>query len=155
MKNLLYREDNSVVLSVFDVARYIVKKIEPIEIWKLQKLVYYCQAWSLVWLKRPIFNERIEAWSNGPVCPELHERIKNYYELDSNTPIWGDINASSDDRDVMDVVIRDYGDKPHIWLRELTHMEEPWKRARKDVPYMDKCNNEITNEMMATYYGSL
>jgi hypothetical protein len=41
--------------------------------WKLQKLVYYSQVWSLVWNERPLFNERIEAWANGPVVPDLYQ----------------------------------------------------------------------------------
>ena len=39
---------------------------------KLQKLVYYAQAWSLVWDEAPLFHARIEAWSNGPVAPALY-----------------------------------------------------------------------------------
>jgi len=58
--------------NVFDVARYILKHTGPVTAWKLQKLVYYSQAWSLVWDVRPLFPERIEAWANGPVCPELY-----------------------------------------------------------------------------------
>ena len=35
--------------SAHDVAAYILKKLGPMTAMKLQKLVYYCQAWSLVW----------------------------------------------------------------------------------------------------------
>ena len=35
--------------------------------WKLQKLVYYCQAWSLVWDEEPLFEARIEAWANTAI----------------------------------------------------------------------------------------
>ena len=35
--------------SVLDVAEYILRKSGPMTAWKLQKLVYYSQAWSLVW----------------------------------------------------------------------------------------------------------
>ena len=35
--------------SVFDVAAYILQKQGFLTTWKLQKLVYYGQAWSLVW----------------------------------------------------------------------------------------------------------
>ena len=40
---------------------------------KLQKLVYYCQAWSLAWDDVPLFDEDFPAWANGPVCPELFD----------------------------------------------------------------------------------
>ncbi|WP_307850044.1 MULTISPECIES: type II toxin-antitoxin system antitoxin SocA domain-containing protein [unclassified Saccharopolyspora] len=38
---------------------------------KLQKLVYYSQAWHLVWDERPLFDEPVQAWANGPVVPDL------------------------------------------------------------------------------------
>jgi uncharacterized phage-associated protein len=34
--------------SVFDVAQYILRRKGQMTTWKLQKLVYYSQAWSLV-----------------------------------------------------------------------------------------------------------
>jgi uncharacterized phage-associated protein len=58
--------------TVFDVAACILTKRGGMTAWKLQKLIYYSQAWSLVWDERPLFNERIEAWANGPVCPDLY-----------------------------------------------------------------------------------
>jgi len=156
----LFRQDGTIVLRAFDVAKYIVDKMGSIGIWKLQKLVYYCQAWSLVWLERPMFADRIEAWANGPVCPALNTILKGHYEVDGNTPIWKgtyiyDSSVSPDDYEAIEVVIKDYGDKPIMWLRDLTQLEKPWNDAREGVPYMDDCNNEITNEMMRSYYGSL
>ena len=47
---------------VLDVAAYILKKQGPMTAMKLQKLVYYCQAWSLVWQSKPLFPNDIEAW---------------------------------------------------------------------------------------------
>lgn len=45
--------------SVFDVSAYILETKGPITAMKLQKLVYYAQAWSLVWDEAPIFDEKI------------------------------------------------------------------------------------------------
>ena len=56
---------------VFDVAKYILEKQGSMTTMKLQKLVYYSQAWSIVWDEKPIFAERIEAWASGPVVREL------------------------------------------------------------------------------------
>jgi len=56
-------------MTVIDVSRYILERMGEMTAMKLQKLCYYAQAWSLVWDERPLFDERIEAWANGPVCP--------------------------------------------------------------------------------------
>lgn len=54
-----------------DVAKYILSKTGTIPAMKLQKLVYYSQAWALVWDEKPLFTAPIQAWANGPVCPRL------------------------------------------------------------------------------------
>ena len=38
---------------------------------KLQKLVYYSQAWFLGIYQKPLFSDKIEAWVHGPVVPAL------------------------------------------------------------------------------------
>ena len=53
-------------IRVFDVAAYILEQKGSMTTMKLQKLVYYSQAWSLVWDEKPLFEEAIEAWANGP-----------------------------------------------------------------------------------------
>jgi uncharacterized phage-associated protein len=37
-----------IMASVHDVAAFIIEKLGPISAMKLEKLVYYAQAWSLV-----------------------------------------------------------------------------------------------------------
>ncbi|HCU23588.1 MAG TPA: hypothetical protein DF383_01115, partial [Deltaproteobacteria bacterium] len=69
--------------SVHDVATYILKKTGPITAMKLQKLVYYSQAWSLVWDEKPLFKEKIEAWTNGPVVPALYRLHRGKFEISS------------------------------------------------------------------------
>ena len=144
--------------NVFDVAKYIVGKFGETDTWKLQKLVYYSQAWSLVWDEKPLFPERIEAWANGPVCPDLYEKHKGYYSVRSDTPIWEKaslVDMSPDEISTIDAVIRDYGHMKGYELRELTHLEAPWKQARVGIPPMQRGNVEISHEMMRLYYGSL
>ena len=144
--------------TVFDVAKYIVDKCGEVDTWKLQKLVYYCQAWSLVWDERPLFDSRIEAWANGPVCPDLYAIHKGMFAVGPLDPIWDKANPDAlteIERETIDAVLDHYGDKPGHWLRELTHLEDPWIQARGDVPLMEHCRNEITHKMLRLYYGAL
>ena len=60
--------------TVFDVAKYIAEKTGELTAMKLQKLVYYAEAWNLAWDGEPLFSENFEAWANGPVVPELYQR---------------------------------------------------------------------------------
>lgn len=42
--------------NVLDVAAYVLAKRGPMTAMKLQKLVYYSQAWHLVWDEEPLFD---------------------------------------------------------------------------------------------------
>ena len=145
--------------SVFDTAKYILglhadAKMLPITTWKLQKLVYYGQAWSLVWDDRPLFDEPIEAWANGPVCPALYQAHKGMFTIDSMAQgRVGNLQAAS--RETLDIVFKKYGAKTAQYLSQLTHQERPWIEARKGLNAGDRGQRIITLDSMAEYYGGL
>lgn len=142
--------------SVLDVARYVIKRVHPVTTMKLQKLVYYCQAWSLAWDEVPLFPEDFEAWANGPVCPELFHKHKGRFRLDNNfLADRPDYPFTDEEKDTMDRVIEHYKDKSPEWLSALTHTQQPWKMARGNTPIGDPCNTVITKESMMIYYGGL
>lgn len=137
-----------------DVAAYILEKHGPMSAMKMHKLVYYCQAWSLVWEDRPIFNEPIQAWVNGPVVPALYEQHKGEFGLSK----WrtGVIDKlSPDDKETIDVVLSAYGDKDAQYLSDLTHSEQPWIEARKGMPSQERGSQVISLAAMMEYYSSL
>jgi uncharacterized phage-associated protein len=68
-----------------DVARYILTKTGEMTAMKLQKLVYYSQAWSLVWDESPLFEDDIQAWAYGPVVPVLYGYHKGQFKVDEDT----------------------------------------------------------------------
>ena len=140
--------------NVFDVAAYILGKCGELSALKLQKLVYYCQAWSLVWDDEPLFPERIEAWAYGPVVKELYEFHRGHFSL-SSIPIGSPFKLSATQKETIDAVIKYYGEKTPQQLIELTHLEDPWKNARDGVPVGAPCSREITLQAMQEYYASL
>ena len=142
-------------VSVHDVAAYILSKQSPMSAMKLQKLTYYCQAWSLVWDDRPMFPEPIQAWANGPVVPALWERHRGRFNLDRQWAIGDPGRLDEDARETVDVILRDYGDKSAQWLSDLTHAERPWAEARRGMAAGDRGSAEITQLALADYYSSL
>lgn len=141
--------------NVFDVAAYILDRIGPISAMKLQKLLYYCQAWSLVWDERTLFPERIEAWANGPVVPELFAIHRGLFQMKPGM-IHGDpSNLDSTAIETIEAVLTYYGNKSSQWLSELTHIEPPWKEAREGLAPGERGSHEITPGAMAEYYETL
>lgn len=140
--------------SVHDVARYIVDKLGPMSAMKLEKLVYYAQAWSLAWDERPLFDDRIEAWANGPVVPELYAVHRGQFTV--SAWLHGDPTRLDEKaRATIDAVLMSYGDKTPQWLSDLTHMEGPWRKARRGCADGERSSAEITHAALGEYYGSL
>jgi uncharacterized phage-associated protein len=142
--------------SVRDVAQDILDKQGRMTTWKLQKLVYYSQAWSLVWDEAPLFGDRIEAWANGPVVRSLYDIHAGQFQIRKITGS-DPARLTKDQRETIDAVLASYGNKTSHWLSELTHREPPWREARRKAGLQEgeRGNAEITISSMADYYGSL
>ena len=137
-----------------DVAAYILKNCGTMSAMKLQKLVYYCQAWSLVWDERPMFPEPIEAWANGPVVFDLYDKHCGQFEI-REWP-WGNPdNLDQQAKETVDAVTAFYGRRSAQWLSDLTHQEDPWQQAREDAELGQSSRAVISLASMAEYYGSL
>ena len=140
--------------SVHDVAADILSRLGRMSAMKLQKLVYYCQAWHLVWDQEPLFPERIEAWANGPVVRALFEKHRGEFTV--ATWPWGDpAKLTKDERESINAVIRDYGELDGRKLSHLTHSEDPWRDARAGLSPTARSNREITPAAMECYYGAI
>lgn len=137
--------------SVHDVAAYILAKQHPMSTMKLQKLVYYSQAWHLVWTKQPLFPERIEAWANGPVSPVLFAAHRGRYSV-SDWPKGNPANLDMRAKVTVDAVLSTYGGLDAGKLSYLTHEEDPWKDARQGLRPTETSNVEITKDAMRDYY---
>jgi uncharacterized phage-associated protein len=140
--------------TVHDVAAYILGRRSPVTAMKLQKLVYYCQAWSLVWDEAPIFGESIEAWANGPVVRELYERHRGMFKVDSWE--YGDANElTASEKETVDLVLGFYGKMSSQELSNLTHQETPWRQARKGMGSDERGSTVISLASMHEYYSGL
>lgn len=144
-------------MSVSDVAEYILRKQGESTAMKLQKLVYYSQAWSLVWDERPLFEERIEAWVNGPVCRSLYASHHRQFSVAPRSIKDGDLDLDEKATRTIDAVLAFYGDKSAQWLSDLSHLEAPWlnARARAGAGAGDRCEEEITLADMHEYYSGI
>lgn len=102
-----------VTKNVFDVAAFILSQKHPLPTPRLHKLLYYCQAWSLIWNEEPLFEQSIEAWASGPVIKELYDAHNGQYEMDLlDVPKLGNSDALSDtQKETVQTVLHYYGNK--------------------------------------------
>ena len=142
-------------MTSLDVARYILERKGSMTAMKLQKLVYYAQAWSTVWDERTLFRSKIEAWANGPVVHQLYSHHRGKFKV-SVADIPGDLRkVDAKARETIDAVLKYYGEKPAYWLSQLTHQEAPWRDARQGVPAGVRSSVEIKPAALQEYYSSL
>jgi uncharacterized phage-associated protein len=118
---------------------------------KLQKLVYYSQAWSLADQGAPLFSEPIEAWSQGPVVRSLWSIHSGIFSV-RKVKFGNAEKLTVGERRIVEEVVDRYGRLTAERLSELTHSETPWRSAREGVPASARSRNEIRIEAMRSAY---
>lgn len=133
---------------------------------KLQKLLFYIQAWHLVYFDgKVLFNEEPEAWVNGPVYRTVYNDFKRWFAT-VNLKYTGDIDAqikealdalklTKEQVSFMASLLNHYGLMTHEKLIILTHQEKPWNEARQGLGEFDYSNNKISLKSMYDYYSQL
>lgn len=140
--------------TALDVAAYILAKAGPLSSFKLQKLLFYAEGWTLAWEGRDLFPDEVQAWVNGPVVKSVYEAHRGQYTVGAIEG--GHADALSEaDRRVVDEVIGFYGRRTADWLVELTHHEPPWRKARVGVAEDDRSTRKVEREDMRRYFGSI
>ncbi len=143
-------------VTALDVAAFILLRLKATPAMKLQKLVYYSQAWSLVWDDKPLFKDRIEAWANGPVVRRLYDAHRGKFMV--SRIVGGESRKlNRTQRETVSAIVDFYGHKSSRWLSDLTHREDPWHLARERAHLSDgeRGNAVIRLADMAEYYASL
>jgi uncharacterized phage-associated protein len=152
----LHFKDVNAVQSCFDVASYFIGLAHQTEATisnlKLQKLVYYSQAWHLAIHGTPLFEEDFQAWVHGPVVPDLYQK----YQAFGWQPIQEDASSdlSEDVLSFLNEVAEEYFTCDAYELEQMTHVEAPWNQARGDLPPDAPSNAVIKKEWMKEYYGA-
>lgn len=145
-------------LSALSIAEYFIDKAnkdkKPITNKKLQKLVYYAQAWSLVLQDKKIFDEKIEAWVHGPAIKSIYVKFKPFgfssIKKEADNAVIKSIPVST--QKLLDSVWNVYGGFDADYLEMLTHSESPWQEAREGLQSSENSENEISLKTMKVFY---
>lgn len=121
---------------------------------KLQKLLYYAQAFYLVNNKgEKLFDDEIQAWEYGPVVPAVYHEYKKYNSFPINYKHVKDkiFNFSKKQEQYLKDFASEYFRYSATELVTKTHTEQPWKTA------ISKGKNTVidTNEMYSFYTDQL
>lgn len=139
------------VATAKDVAEAILERKGPMDTFRLQKLVYYAQALHLSTTGQPLFADRIEAWTNGPVIRSLYEAHRGRYSVRSVSGSSGQLGPAAIQS--VDTMLEYYGDQSSGWLVNQVHLEDPWRTARKGLEPEERGSRQIPLESMRSFYG--
>ena len=127
---------------------------------KLQKLVYFAQGYHLARFGTSLLKENFEAWTYGPVVPEIYQGFKLYgskfiTDTAGFLPTTDDINISRLDEKASEAinytweVLKDY---EAMSLSNWTHQpNSPWSKAYDP----DQKSTPIPNEEIKKYFTDL
>lgn len=122
---------------------------------KLQKLLFYAQAWYLALVDRELFREDFQAWGHGPVLPSQYHRFRNFewrpIDLRVHRPDALPYKVQAHLKEIISV----FGSETAIALEVMTHREAPWRNARRGLAPTAPSTAVITKDSMKAYYKNL
>ena len=123
---------------------------------KLQKLLYYAQAWYLAINDTSLFEEDFQAWIHGPVLLSQYHRFSSYEWrpiLEEDLPFTEliDVNIIKHLNEILEV----FGVETAVSLELMTHREDPWLNARVNLAPTDISQEIISKESMKKFYRTL
>jgi uncharacterized phage-associated protein len=141
---------------VISVAAYILENFGPMTAMKLQKLVYYSQAWHMVWEDNTLFDSSIEAWKNGPVVMDLYRlHAGEFMMATTKLPVSDNTCLATGEKESIDLVCQHYNKFTAQQLSDKTHSEAPWLDARSDVTDGENSDTIISPDAIYEYYSNL
>ncbi|PZV13545.1 MAG: hypothetical protein DCF20_14925 [Pseudanabaena sp.] len=98
---------------------------------KVQKLLYYTQSLHLALFDEPLFDDEIQAWRYGPVCPPVYYSYREYESRQLPKTTRNElIHFPEETQDLLEEILSFFGEHHAYYLSEMTHLEFPWQKAR-------------------------
>lgn len=149
-----------------DLAEYVIAycNLENVGISnkKLQKLVYYCQAWNLALTGERLIDNTFEAWVHGAVLRPLYMDYSGYgytsitMERRAATSVVNRFagGVMAEQLQMVDKVLSKYAHYSADDLERMNHSEYPWIKTREGLSGNEHCNRTIPDDLIREYYGA-
>lgn len=136
------------------IAKYIIwhewEAKRPVSNLRLQKLLYFVQAYCIATDGVPLFEDKMYGWDFGPVVESVWRKYRFYGSM-----IIADIEDCSNahifktDKERIDLMLEACSDKSNTELFDIASDQIPWKMANKGFTK----DREITIESMKRYFA--
>ena len=143
---------------LYNVVQYILSECNDITNLALQKSLYYVQGFMKAFNDIFMFEEDCEAWVHGPVYKEVYQRFSNfgYGAINEDSEIKFDSSCfTTEEKLVIDRVIRHLACYSGKVLELFTHLEEPWVKTRGNLPRNINSNRIIEKDLIEDYFKAV
>lgn len=133
-----------------DLAQEIIARQPNLTAMQLQKLLYYVDSWHLaVTGERLVTDQPFRAYVDGPVHEDVwHKRRDPVTRARAKSAVRLGPTAES----LLELVLAEYGGRTGDELSALTHAEEPWCKARGDLPQHAPSRNPLRDDDVARFF---
>ena len=129
------------MVSPLDVARYFIFRAYEdgreslMTNMKVQKLLYYTQSLHLALFDEPLFDDEIQAWQYGPVCPPVYYSYREFESRQLPKPTKNELTHFPEEtQNLLEEILSYFGEHHAYYLSGMTHLEFPWQKARNGLP---------------------
>lgn len=153
-------------ISPISVTKYILYRCgfdgDVITNLKMQKLLYFVYVWHLIKLGESCFEEKFQAWPNGPVLASVYQELKQFGALPIDIDFSGikkeeDLQSLTKElgaaKNLIDEVYEKYATLTPFQLVSLTHQETAWNNARQGLKFDEASKNELNDKDILSQYG--
>ena len=135
--------------NLYDVAKYFLELDGRLGKMRLNRLLFYAQAWHLAKHKKPLFKEDFRVWKTGPVCKELDVMFGKEYETGTENPLGDSGRLKKKSKKTIEKVSKQYSNFPTWLLGTIPTSEKPFQRATENhMKYIPK-------KWLKEYYGTM
>lgn len=139
----------------------------PLTNLKIQKLLFFAQAESLVRYRRALVRQQFEAWEMGPVVKAVYDQFKAFKnqpisrpacafdaEISAWVPVKFDLMGLGA-REVVQTTLTTFGRVSAFDLSNLTHLPgSPWDRVRNERLGQANIALQIPNKLILEAFSS-
>lgn len=152
-KSIVGVQKSSNTSNIDTVISYLLRECEDITPLALQKILYYIQGFSYVFLDKFIFEENCEAWVHGPVFRDIYFKYKEYrFDPINEIQIEDDFDLLISEKTIIDSVIKNLSCYSGKILESFTHNEMPWLTTRRDLKETEATDRIIDKQLISKYF---
>ena len=143
---------------LYNVSLYLLEREYEIDQLSIQKQLFFINGFSKHFLNKRLINDKAECWKYGPVYRDIYDAFSYYgYNKIDFDELTKDriINLSDEEKKYIDAMIDAFGFYSGSILREMTHLTDPWIKARIGLNDNDNSNREIDNKDIDNYFQKI